>query len=127
MNTPRVAVIGSRSGIQPSQVDAIVRKIADKYPGATIVSGRARGVDALAEQAANYYGLAFDPYEADWATGKLAGKVRNWRLAGADLTELVAVWDGWSNGTAHAVTAATRLGVRSWVYSPSPADLGVAA
>lgn len=125
MSGKRIAVIGSRSGVDAQHVYDFIRKVAEKYPDATIVSGRAPGVDTMAEDCADKFGLNFDPFPADWRGGKRAGKERNWQLAGADLDELAAFWDGWSNGTSHAVTAAVRLGVRPWVFSPSPADLGI--
>lgn len=123
----RVAVVGSRGFKDLKLVDSLVERIAVKYPDAVIVSGRARGVDAVAEKAAEKHGLDFDPFEANWTEGKLAGKRRNWTLArsldpGED--QMVACWDGWSNGTSHAVTAATHLGVRAWVYAPQDVAMG---
>jgi hypothetical protein len=115
--TRRVAVVGSRTGVPESAVWRVVNSLP---LGTTIVSGRARrGVDAYAEQAAKDCCFDFDPFPADWERhGKIAGKLRNWPLvASADRVE--ALWDGWSNGTAHAIAAAVAQAVPVRVWLPT--------
>jgi len=112
----RVAIVGSRSGVDLDQVQAFVRRLADEHPHTIVVSGGAPGVDRAAEGDARDFGLSCEVIPANWSTGnRLAGKERNWELVDS-VDEVVAFWDGWSNGTAHAVTAATHLGKRVWVY-----------
>lgn len=120
MSGERIAVVGSRDGIKLPDVREVMEALHRRNPDATIVSGGARGVDRWAVEEAVRLGMDFDVLRADWATGKLAGKERNWRLAASGIDGLVALWDGWSNGTAHAVTAATHLGVRCGVYCRPP-------
>lgn len=114
----RVGIVGSRHGVATEEVERFVDRLAKQHPDAIVVSGRAAGVDRVAEEAAIMCGLEVEVYPADWKNGgKLAGKQRNWQLVSA-CDVVVAFWDGWSNGTAHSVTAATALGKRVWVYAP---------
>lgn len=99
----RVAVIGSRGFKRPDIIDQFIRELPN---GTVVVSGGARGVDTLAVQYAAERGLAIDLVPAEWDEhGKLAGKLRNFPLVG-NADEVYAFWDGFSNGTAHGVTAA---------------------
>lgn len=120
----RVGIIGSRTSVDAQHVYDFVCRLADKHPDAVVVSGGAPGVDTMAVDSADKIGLPFDVMRADWQAGKRAGKERNWRLV-TTCDEVVAFWDGWSNGTAHAVTAATAIGKRAWVFAPPPSSLGI--
>lgn len=68
-----------------------------------VVSGMARGVDALGVTWARANGIPFKPFHAAWRTkdgefDRSAGMVRNEQMAEyADA--LIAVWDGFSPGT----------------------------
>jgi len=68
-----------------------------------IVSGTARGADALGEQYAIERGYPVKRFPADWDTyGKSAGYRRNEQMANyADA--LIAFWDGKSRGTKHMI------------------------
>jgi len=67
-----------------------------------IVSGKARGPDRLGELFAKVHQIPVQIFPADWTTGKTAGFVRNLQMAEyADA--LVAIWDGFSNGTRHMI------------------------
>lgn len=111
----KVAFVGSRDGISASAVDYWVRDAFARHgPKMIVVSGGARGVDRAAEQAARLLGLevlVIRPNYDGAAAPKLAPKYRNWEIARA-CDEMVAIWDGYSTGTAHAVAAAQRLGKR---------------
>ena len=74
-----------------------------------IVSGTARGADALGEQYANEHNLPIKQFPADWDKyGKRAGYLRNNQMADyADY--LVAFWDGKSPGTKHMIQFMTDL------------------
>lgn len=113
----RETVIGSR-GFQP--IAHVTEYVYLLPSGTVVVSGGAPGVDEAAEAAAGIRGLPEpDVIEAQWKThGKLAGKLRNWPIV-SDSNHVQAFWDGWSNGTAHAVTAAVALGI--------PVDVELAA
>ena len=115
MSQQRLGIVGSRTGISEGAVHDFIRNL--DRDGLVIVSGGARGVDSWASEEAVRLGIASVVHPAEWQRGKLAGKNRNWRLV-ADCDSVVAFWDGYSNGTAHAVTAAVRMGKRVAVYSP---------
>lgn len=55
--TLAIAVVGSRRWRNLARVRAYVKKIAEKYPGAVVVSGGAVGADTAAERAALRHGL----------------------------------------------------------------------
>ena len=71
-----------------------------------IVSGSARGADALGERYAKDRGYCLKIFPADWERyGKAAGYRRNAEMAGyADA--LIAFWDGKSRGTMHMINLA---------------------
>lgn len=64
-----------------------------------IVSGCARGADAIGERYAKENGFAVEKYPADWKTyGKSAGPLRNKQMA--EITDyVICFWDGQSRGT----------------------------
>lgn len=71
--------------------------------GISIVSGAARGADALALDFASHYGVTYYEMPADWDTyGKRAGFMRNEEM-GRFANGLLAFWDGQSKGTAHMI------------------------
>lgn len=86
-----------------------------------VVSGGARGADALGERWAHTRGIPVKRFPADWSKyGDRAGPLRNramaeyvfehsapWRPGG-----LVAVWDGRSRGTLNMIDTARALGLR---------------
>jgi hypothetical protein len=118
----RVAVVGSRGFPALSLVAAFVAALP---AGVAVVSGAARGVDAVAEDAARARGLAVVSLPASWSSlGRRAGMMRNAEvIARADV--LVAFWDGASAGTADAIRRARKEGIAVFVVSP-PAS-GVSA
>jgi ABC-type enterochelin transport system substrate-binding protein len=73
-----------------------------------VVSGGARGVDALGERYAKEKGHSVKLFPADWDKhGKAAGPIRNEEMAKyAD--GLVAFWDGSSRGTASMIKKAEK-------------------
>lgn len=58
----RVSIVGSRDYPDLARVRDFVARLARKYPGAIVLSGGARGVDATAEQAAQENGLEVISY-----------------------------------------------------------------
>lgn len=68
-----------------------------------VVSGKAKGPDTMGEEWAREHGFPIEEFPADWESyGKLAGFRRNRQMAEyAD--ELIAFWDGKSNGTRHMI------------------------
>lgn len=80
-----------------------------------VLHGGARGVDAIAGHLAGRRGLRVQVMRADWQRhGRRAGMVRNADMVARVATaggRVLAIWDGVSTGTAHAITAARRAGV----------------
>lgn len=69
----------------------------------TIVSGMARGADALGVRYAREHGIEFYAMPADWDQfGRSAGYRRNAEMA-AIADGLIAFWDGQSKGTRHMI------------------------
>lgn len=88
----------------------------------TVVSGMARGADALGVRWAEERRRTLDKFPADWDKhGKGAGYRRNVEMADF-ATALVAFWDGKSRGTKHMIDTALRKGliVKVVYYSRTP-------
>lgn len=81
-----------------------------------IVSGGARGVDALGEMYAKRNKIPVRLFRADWNKyGKSAGIRRNVLMA-LYAEALIALWDGKSKGTKHMIDFATRQGLLVKVF-----------
>lgn len=80
----------------------------------SIVSGMARGADALGAHFARQNNVMLYEMPADWTTGRGAGYARNVEMAQfAD--GLVAFWDGKSRGTKHMIETMIKLKKPYWV------------
>lgn len=92
-----------------------------------VVSGGARGADALGERLAHRRRWHVTIFRADWeGEGKAAGPLRNRRMATYAARcpaggGLVALWDGKSKGTKNMIAEAKRAGLRVFVWR---VDLG---
>ncbi len=77
-----------------------------------IVSGGARGTDALGERYAREHGYALKVFPAEWKKyGAAAGPIRNGQMAAyADM--LIAFWDGRSAGTRDMIRKAEEKGIQ---------------
>ncbi|MFX4303025.1 DUF2493 domain-containing protein [Alicyclobacillus tolerans] len=103
----KIAIVGSRNFPHREKIEDYIKNL-DK--DIIIVSGGARGVDAIAEQTARQLGLKTEIYPADWKKyGKSAGYRRNIQIAEA-LDRIVAFWDGKSKGTFHTIEIAKKQG-----------------
>ena len=95
---------------------ALLRSFADQTlfgaKDIEIVSGGARGADALGERYAREHGYALKVFPAEWKKwGRAAGPIRNGQMAGyADA--LIAFWDGQSSGTRDMIRKAEEKGLR---------------
>lgn len=86
-----------------------------QFPIATVVSGGAKGVDALGEKYAIETNKTLHIYEADWERhGRAAGPIRNRKMA-ENADALIAIWDGKSRGTKNMIETATKLGLLVYV------------
>lgn len=76
-----------------------------------VISGHARGADALGERFAKEFGLECEAHPAQWkAFGRGAGLIRNAEMA-KNADALIAFWDGRSRGTGHMINFAKRRGL----------------
>jgi hypothetical protein len=88
-----------------------------KLSDVTIVSGGARGADALGRDFARKHSAQYLEFPADWEKfGKRAGFVRN-----ADIVKnsdfVVALWDGQSRGTGNSLELAQQAGKPYFAYN----------
>ena len=80
-----------------------------------VVSGGAKGVDALGERYADEMNLTLHVYPADWArNGRAAGPLRNAKMA-EHADALIAIWDGKSRGTKNMIETARKRGLVVYV------------
>lgn len=106
----RVIVAGSREITDMSVVESA---IADSgFEIEEIVCGGAAGVDSLGAAWAQERGIPVKWFPAQWHRyGNMAGQERNIDMARyADA--LIAVWDGYSTGTAHMLHIAPMHGLK---------------
>lgn len=104
----KTAVIGTRTFDNYPQLCEILNNLSNKPT--EIISGGATGADTLAERYAKEHDLALTVIKPDWAKyGKAAGPIRNVQIIEA-CEQLVAVWDGQSNGTGHTIKTAKAKG-----------------
>lgn len=84
-----------------------------------VMSGGARGVDALGEKFARVNNLPLKVFPANWKKyGRGAGHIRNAEMADyADV--LIAVWDGKSKGTLSMIRLANKANLRVFVLDVS--------
>ena len=111
----KVIIAGTRTVTDSEAVTAAVAQ--SGFWITEVVSGSARGVDALGEQWAARYGVPVKRFPADWNRyGKSAGPRRNREMAEyADA--LIAVYDGESPGTRNMIETAKALGLTVCVWN----------
>lgn len=119
----RLMVSGSRTIGDPATVAAALDRAQDTFdlPRDTVlVHGNAKGVDRLAASLALLRGWPVEAHPADWETlGRRAGIVRNNEML--DTSDCVlAVWDGRSKGTLHAINQAIRRRLPLLVCAVTP-------
>lgn len=105
MKDIKLAVVGSRSFNNYDALKNVIDGICEDfdYEITAIVSGGARGADALGEKYADEYVIDKEIYPADWNRfGKRAGYLRNEDIIKA-CDVCVCFWDGESHGTKHDI------------------------
>lgn len=109
----RVIIAGSRDINDYEIVEDAIRE--SQFPIAVVVSGGARGVDALGELYAESMNIPIHVFEPDWdKNGRAAGPIRNRKMA-ENADALIAIWDGKSRGTKNMIETATKLGLLVFV------------
>lgn len=100
----KVAVIGSRSITEYPLAEVIPVEATE------IISGGARGVDALARAYAEAHGLPCTELLPDYARYAKGAPLRRNRDIIARADYVVAIWDEESRGTAQSIALAKALG-----------------
>lgn len=101
-----LAVIGSRSFDDEPRMQHVLTSLISELGITTVVSGGARGADAMAANIAHALGLTVEIFKPDWKQyGRGAGPIRNKLLVDA-ADVVLAFWDGQSPGTKHAISYA---------------------
>jgi predicted Rossmann fold nucleotide-binding protein DprA/Smf involved in DNA uptake len=110
-----IAIVGSRSF---EDYDALVKFIKSKIDireVEVVVSGGAKGADALAERFAHQYELGMRVIYPNWQRhGKAAGPIRNKMIV--EFADVVfAFWDGESRGTLSTINYAKQLSKQLYI------------
>jgi len=105
-----IAIIGSRNITKLNLVKYLPKDIS------LIVSGGAKGIDALAEQYADKNGIPKLIFLPDYKRhGKIAPLIRNKQIVdNADI--VIAFWDGTSRGTKFTIDYANKCGKKIVVH-----------
>ena len=115
----RLVVAGGRDfndfGLLTKYLDMVLKNAKGRSE-IVIVTGKARGADALGEKYALLRGFTIQEHAADWDKhGKSAGYKRNEVMAkNSDAT--VAFWDGKSKGTEHMINLTRKYGNKLKVF-----------
>lgn len=121
----KVIIAGSREIVDYSLVDSAVKE--SGFDVTHVISGGARGIDALGEKYAKENNKLCEVVSADWDVyGKAAGYLRNEKMA-QRADALVAVWDGKSKGTRNMISIAQRYNLKTYVKRTdiAPTELGI--
>lgn len=109
----RVIIAGSRNVHSYSKLLEAIDEC--QFPIATVVSGGAKGVDAMGERYAEEMNLKLNLFYPDWNQhGRAAGYIRNRKMA-ENADALIALWDGQSRGTKNMIETAKKLGLLVYV------------
>lgn len=109
----KILVVGSRNFSNYALLKQTLNKIININDDNEIISGGARGADALAKQYAIENSIKFKEFPADWNQhGKSAGYIRNNQMheyiANFENRICIAFWDGLSKGTQHSFQLAEK-------------------
>jgi len=101
----KVVIAGGRDvGFDDAWAGIVLSFRDTKWVPVEVVSGGASGVDSVAKQYADYEGIPFKLFAADWdGLGRKAGPIRNQQMAEYGDC-LIAVWDGKSRGTYNMIS-----------------------
>lgn len=111
----RIIIAGGRDFADAIKAEEVFfQHFSDLWPEEiTIVSGGARGADAIGERLAKAYNTNLCIYPAQWDRyGKAAGYLRN-SLMAANADVLLAFWDHKSKGTRHMIDLAGNAGLHT--------------
>jgi len=103
----KIAVIGSREFNDYSKLKQEIEKL--NLTISKVISGGAKGADALGEIWARENGVELTIYQPDWKKyGRSAGVIRN-KLIIEDCDVCIAFWNGKSKGTKNSIEFCKKL------------------
>ena len=106
MDEFKMIIAGGRDFSDMNMLERVILNMSDVEfadKKLSIVSGMARGADALGYKFAHSYGVQVYEFPAHWVRyGKKAGYMRNTQM-GDFADGLLAFWDGDSKGTGHMI------------------------
>ena len=108
----KIAIVGSRTFNDYSVLQGFIRNKCNEHflTPVAVVSGGAKGADALGARYANDYQLPLILHKPDWKRyGKAAGFIRNKDII-KDCDVCFAFWDGQSRGTADDINICKQMG-----------------
>lgn len=114
MKQTRIIIAGGRDFNDRALVEkCLIEACQDLDPEeVTVISGGAKGADAIGESLAREFTTNLCIYPANWDRyGKSAGHRRN-ALMAKNADQLIAFWDGKSRGTAGMIEIATKIGIQ---------------
>jgi hypothetical protein len=115
----KVIICGSRTVTDYGLVAEIIHAVEQLlgYPFSEIVSGTASGVDSIGAKYGKSACIPVKEFPADWNKyGRRAGYLRNAEMVKyADA--LIAIWDGKSRGTKHAIDLAFHKGIPVYIFT----------
>lgn len=110
----KLAVVGSRTFDEYNFLESTL----DWFDISRIISGGAKGADALAAKYAANRNISLKEIKPNWNLyGKSAGYKRNVLIVD-DCDELVAFWDGISRGTKHSIDIITDQSKPVHIFEP---------
>ena len=110
----RVIICGGRDAPAPAVFMGIR---ASGIQPTIVLCGDARGADTFGASWAGMNNIPVEHYPAEWDKhGKAAGLIRNEEMI-KNANAMIAIWDGNSPGTKHAIETAQRYGLHVYVHS----------
>jgi len=114
-------IAGSRSCIEYNEILHAIKEC--PWRVTKVISGGARGADALGEKWAKRNNIPTEIFYADWEKyGRRAGYLRNEVMAD-HAQALIALWDGESRGTKHMINIAERKALDVFVWKTCKAPI----
>lgn len=110
----KTIIAGSRTCVSMNHLVEAIKRI--NWTPTTIISGAAKGADALGEQWALENSVPIKQFKPDWIKyGKAAGPIRNRGMA-ESADALIVLWDGKSSGTKNMIETARKLELKVYVH-----------
>lgn len=110
----KVIIAGGR---EITDYEALLKAIENSgFEITEVISGGARGVDYMGEWYAESNNIPLTKKPANWEKfGKAAGGIRNSEMINYGAEALIALWDGFSSGTADMIDKSRWAGLKTHI------------